>query len=523
MAAESIRGYPRPEVPARRVGDLRSLLGLPGDPGEQWVTGVTLDSRAVRPGDLYAALPGLTTHGARFAAGAMRAGAAAILTDAKGAAMISEPTVPVLVVADPRSRLGEVSAWVYGNPSDDLLVIGITGTNGKTTTAFLVDAALRAHGHRTGMVGTVAITVADEAIPAIRTTPEAPDLHGLLGYMLGRGVTAVTMEVSSHAMSMGRVDGVRFDLAVFTNLSQDHLDFHPTMADYFQAKAGLFDSPRANAALICIDDQWGRDLVGRVTIPTTTYGLTGRPDWLAADLQPDPTGGTSFRLVGPSGQVPAAVALPGRFNVANAVAAVAAAHMVGVDLATAAGAVASCPGVPGRMEPVSCGQPYLVVVDYAHTPDALARAIAAARGASQGRVITVMGCGGDRDREKRPLMGQEAAAGSDILVVTDDNPRSESPQAIRAAIMGGVLAVPQPQRGQVHDIPDRAVAIRAAIELALPGDVVLVAGKGHEQGQEVDGVVTPFDDRVQVRRALAEVGFGQAGPGDVGPGQEGPQ
>lgn len=517
MAGQKPPGYPRPPALGHSLAELRGILGLaeggsaPAQSGGPTVTGVTLDSRAVRPGDLYAALPGMTTHGARFAEGAVAAGAVAILTDEQGAQLVSVP-VPVLVVADPRGRLGEVSAWVYGRPADDLLVIGITGTNGKTTTSFLIDAALRAHGHRTGMVGTVAITVGDEAITAIRTTPEAPDLHGLLGYMRHQGVTAVTMEVSSHAMSMGRVDGVRFDLVVFTNLSQDHLDFHPSMQDYFQAKASLFDSKRADVGLICVDDQWGRDLAGQVSIPRSTYGLTGRPDWLGTDLQAAATGGTSFRLVGPAGAVSAGVALPGRFNVANAVAAVAAANMVGVDLGTAAGAVASCPGVPGRMEPVSCGQPFLVVVDYAHTPDALDRAIAAARGAGQGRVITVMGCGGDRDREKRPIMGGTAAMGSDILVVTDDNPRSESPQAIRAAIMGGVMAVPEPQRAVVHDVADRAVAIRAAIELALPGDVVLVAGKGHEQGQEVAGVVTPFDDRVEVRRALAEVGFGQGGP-----------
>jgi UDP-N-acetylmuramoyl-L-alanyl-D-glutamate--2,6-diaminopimelate ligase len=496
-------GLPRPVMAPRPGSELSELLGIPCPPPAGWaVTGVTLDSRAVRPGDLYAALPGLRTHGAKFTAGALAAGAAAILTDPSGLELLDAPVgVPVLVVPDPRARLGEVSAWVYDHPCDGLLMIGITGTNGKTTTSYLLDAALRAHGQHTGLIGTVAIQVGDDVIPATRTTPEAPDLHGLLAAMRQRGVTAVTMEVSSHALVMGRVDGVRFDLALFTNFSQDHLDFHGDLESYFAAKAQLFTPERADAALICTDDEWGRRLAQQVSIPVTTYGLTGSPDWLAVAPQAQQAGSTFLVRHGGSEQ-PGAVALPGEFNVANAVAAVAAATLVGVDPVQAGAAVAACPGVPGRMEPISVGQPFAALVDYAHTPDAVARALIAARSSGSGRVIAVLGCGGDRDREKRPIMGQVAAREADILVITDDNPRSESASSIRMAIIDGVTSVPPQDRAEWQEIPGRDEAIRWAVSQARAGDVLLVAGKGHEQGQEVAGVVHPFDDREAVRAAL---------------------
>lgn len=495
----------RPTGVSRSAHDLRTLLGLP--PGGPFlIRGVTLDSRRVRPGDLYAALPGFTTHGARFAPMAVAAGAAAILTDPVGADLLAGKElwgVPVLVVADPRGVLGEVSAWIYGRPAESLRTTGITGTNGKTTTSYLLDAALRAGGHSTGIVGTVATQIGDEVLPATRTTPEAPDLHALLAVMVQRGADAVTMEVSSHALSLGRIDGVLLDLAVFTNLSRDHLDFHGDMEEYFSAKADLFTPQRARAGIVCVDDAWGRRLAQTAGVPATTYAVDGPADWTVTDVVPADHGAASFVARGPGGvAVPGGVGLPGRFNIANALAALAAAVHHGVDPRAAADGIRACPGVPGRMERVVAGQPFLAVVDYAHTPDAVGRAIAAAREVASGRVIVVLGCGGDRDREKRPVMGEVAAAGADIVVITDDNPRSESPSGIRTAIMEGVRRVDERQRAEVLEEGDRRTAIGIAVGRAESGDAVLVLGKGHEQGQEAAGVITPFDDRVELRAVL---------------------
>lgn len=498
----------RPAGTSASGQQLRTMLGLPPGPPAR-VTGVTLDSRRVRPGDLYAALPGFTTHGARFARQAAAAGAVAILTDPAGADLVAaagDVGLPVLVVGDPRGILGEVAAWLYGRPADHLSTTGITGTNGKTTTSYLLDAALRADGRRTGVIGTVATQVGDEVLPSVRTTPESPDVHGLLAVMHQRGASDVVMEVSSHALELGRVDGVVFGLAVFTNLSRDHLDFHGDMESYFAAKAALFTPQRARAALVCVDDEWGRRLADRARdagLPTTTYGLAAAADWTAGEVRAGSQGSQVFAAHGPGGvHADAGVGMPGSFNVANALAALAAAAHHGVAAEVAARGIRECPGVPGRMQRVRAGQPFLAVVDYAHTPDAVARAIGATREVVRGRVITVLGCGGDRDREKRPDMGEVGARLSDVLVITDDNPRSESALAIREAIMGGTTRVDRRHRAQVLVEADRALAIAIAAGMAQPEDAVLVLGKGHEQGQEVAGVITPFDDRVELRRAL---------------------
>lgn len=483
---------------------LRELLGLGAGPPAA-VTGVTLDSRQVLPGDLYAALPGAHTHGARFAASAAAAGAAAILTDPQGAELIggsADVGLPLLVVADPRGVLGEVSARVYREPADSLATTGITGTNGKTTTSYLLDAALRAAGRTTGVIGTVATQVGDEVLPSVRTTPEAPDVHALLAVMRERGVDTVTMEVSSHALELGRVDGVTFDVAGFTNLSRDHLDFHGDMPGYFAAKAALFTARRARAGVVCLDDPWGRRLAAEAQIPITTYSLEHHADWTVREVAPGPHGVTTFTAVGPHGAVPAQVGMPGLFNVANALGALALAVHHGLDARSAARAIGASAGVPGRMERVRSGQAFLAVVDYAHTPDAVGRAIAAARASVTGRVIVVLGCGGDRDRDKRPQMGAVAARDADVVVVTDDNPRSEEPSAIRAAIMGGAGGVAAAHRALLREEGDRRSAITWAVDQATPDDCVLVLGKGHEQGQEVGGVITPFDDRIVVRQAL---------------------
>jgi UDP-N-acetylmuramoyl-L-alanyl-D-glutamate--2,6-diaminopimelate ligase len=492
----------RPADPAPRplAGLLEHLPALhPDRPVEDVrLTGCTLDSRAVQPGDLYAALPGARAHGADFARQAVAAGAAAVLTDEDGAGRCASYGLPVLVAQDPRGVLGEAARWVYGAPSQDLLVLGVTGTNGKTTTAFLLEAGLRAGGHATGLLGTVLTRIGDDVVPSVRTTPEAPDLQALMAVMRERGTSAVAMEVSSHALSLGRVDGVVFDVAVFTNLSQDHLDFHASMEEYEAAKASLFTPERARRAVVNVDDAAGRRIARGTTIPRQTYGEDA--DWRAreVDLRPD---GSRFRLLGalPGGQpvdVHASVQLPGAFNVANAVAALAALAAAGVPVEDAVRGVAELPGVPGRMERVDVGQPYLAVVDYAHTPDAVERLLAAVRAVTAGRVIGLLGCGGDRDRLKRPEMGRALAQGCDVAILTSDNPRSEEPQAILAEMAAGAPDA-------LREV-DRRAAIALAVSMAGPGDAVVVAGKGHETGQEAEGVVTPFDDRQVLREVMTE-------------------
>ncbi|HEY4630052.1 MAG TPA: UDP-N-acetylmuramoyl-L-alanyl-D-glutamate--2,6-diaminopimelate ligase [Blastococcus sp.] len=506
----------RPQAHPLTLADLGDLVGIPVtvDGGaDPVVSGVTLASGEVRRGDLYAALPGSRTHGARFAADAARRGAVAVLTDPTGRETAAATGLPVCVVDDPRAVLGLVADRVYGEPSRQLTVLGITGTNGKTTTAYLVEAGLAAAGLGTGLIGTVQTrtrgraadgTPTETAFPSVRTTPEAPALHALLATMAGSGVSAVVMEVSSHALVLGRVGGVRFAAAGFTNLGRDHLDFHGDLEEYFQAKALLFDG-RAEREVVTVDDDAGRRLAG-LRPDAGTVSVSGPADWQATDVAPAADGGSTFTVTGPGGRSwPARLRLPGRFNVANAVLAVALLDAVGVPVETALAGIAGTV-VPGRMEPVEAGQPFVAVVDYAHTPDAVATALAALRGATQGRLITVLGCGGDRDPGKRPGMGAAAAEGSDVLVVTDDNPRSEDPAVIRAAMLAGVQDVPRDRRAEVHEIAGRRNALAAAASLARPGDVLLVAGKGHETGQEIAGTVHPFDDRDVLREVLAALG-----------------
>ena len=490
---------PRPH----RLAELASALGLPplaGAAGDTVVTGVTHDSSAVRPGDLLAALPGARTHGARFAAAAATAGAVAVFTDPAGAELAAGTGLPVLVAERPRPLLGALSAAVYGDPTAGMLVIGVTGTNGKTTTAYLLEEGLRAAGHVTGLIGTVETRVAGESVPSTRTTPEATDLQATFAVMAERGVTAVAMEVSSHALALGRVDGTRFTAGAFTNLSQDHLDFHQDMESYFAAKAMLFDG-RCEHEIVTVDDPYGKRLVKPGTV---TVSAAGEPaDWRATGIEPDPSGSTGFRVRGPGGaDLPGSVRMPGAFNVANGLLAIATLVAVGVPVGTAVGGVAAT-GVPGRMERVDLGQGYVAVVDYAHTPAAVERMLAELRPTVQGRLIVVLGAGGDRDRDKRPLMGAAGAAGADVLLVTDDNPRSEDPAAIRSAVLAGALGVKD--RGEVVEVGDRRAAVAEAVRRARPGDAVVVAGKGHEQGQEVAGVVHPFDDRAVLRAALEKL------------------
>lgn len=517
LSAVSNRSDPmRPKtVPARPLSGLVSLLGLSeqGRPVRGMVTGATHDSRRVRRGDLYAALPGSRFHGAAFAAQAAGAGATAVLTDRAGRAEAEASGLPVLIVDDPRAVLGRVASWVYGEPVRDLTLIGVTGTSGKSTTVFLLEAGLRAAGHETGLVGGIQIRVGGEVLPSALTTPEATDLHALFALMRERAVTGVAMEVSSHALDLGRVGGAFYEVAVFTNLSQDHLDHHGTMDAYFGVKARLFTPEYSRVGVVNVDDSWGRRLTHVATVPVTTFSADGDPgaDWRAEDVEYEPAGST-FRVVGPGGvEADARVPLPGPFNVANALGAIVALVESGIPLQTAVRGVAGLRGVPGRLERVDEGQDFTVLVDYAHKPgavravlDTLRPLVAARPGGEAGRLIIVLGCGGDRDTGKRPIMGELAARHADVAVLTNDNPRSEDPWSILGAMVGGILTVPENERAHVIVEPDRASAIALAIGRARRGDVVVVAGKGHEQGQYVGGAVLPFDDREVVRRVLRE-------------------
>ncbi|WP_252373430.1 UDP-N-acetylmuramoyl-L-alanyl-D-glutamate--2,6-diaminopimelate ligase [Pimelobacter sp. 30-1] len=486
--------------------DVARALGLAGAYPDVAVTGITLDSRRVRPGDLYAGLAGARAHGARFAVQAAESGAVAILTDAEGAALARDSGLPALVVAHPRAVLGETAASVYGHPAAALRTIGVTGTQGKTTVTRLLDGGLLAAGVRSAAIGTVGTRIAGEEVKTSLTTPEAPDLHALFARMRELDVSACAMEVSSHALVMGRVDGVVFDVAVFTNLGRDHLDFHADVEDYFQAKATLFTPAHARIGLVCVDDEHGRRLVTEASVPIRTYavGDDRAADWTVREVVLGPDG-SSFVVHGPGGvRVPGRVPLAGEFNVANALAAIAAAAEAGFDPQAVADGIARSGGVPGRLERIPTDRDLTVVVDYAHKPDAVDAVLRTLRPVTRGRLIVVIGAGGDRDRGKRPVMGAIAAELADLVVVTDDNPRTEDPVAIRAEVLAGART----GTAEVREIGDRRTAIGEALALAGDGDVVLVAGKGHETGQEVAGVVHPFDDREVVREVLAELAGG---------------
>jgi UDP-N-acetylmuramoyl-L-alanyl-D-glutamate--2,6-diaminopimelate ligase len=491
------------------LADLASDLGarVLGDATGVSVTGVTLSSQRVVPGDLYAAVAGSRAHGAAYSTQAVGAGAAAILTDEAGADEASAAGVPVLVVDAPRAVLGALAARLYGEPAAALTLMAVTGTQGKTTTTRLLEAGLEGAGIKAAAVGTVGTRIGGRDVKTALTTPEAPDLHALFAVMREQHVRACAMEVSSHALVMGRVDGVVFDVAAFCNLGRDHLDFHADLEDYFSAKASLFTPERARLGLTNIDDEFGRRLLDRATIPMRTFSAAGQDaDWRAVDVELRPEGST-FTVVSRRGaRVEAGVPLTGAFNVDNALCAVALAAEAGFDPVPMAAAMARSAGVPGRLERVDLGQGFLAVVDYAHKPDALVAALEALRPLTRGRLVLVVGAGGDRDTGKRPVMGEVGARLADVLVVTDDNPRSEDPATIRAAILAGAGAVPVPERADIVEVGSRRDAIRHAIAIAQDGDTVLVAGKGHETGQEIGAgehrVVHPFDDRDEVRTAI---------------------
>jgi UDP-N-acetylmuramoyl-L-alanyl-D-glutamate--2,6-diaminopimelate ligase len=489
------------------LAHLASLTGATLAPAEAavHVTGVTLRGQSAVAGDLFAALPGAKAHGARYAADAVASGALAVLTDPAGAAALDGLDVPVLVHPDPRAVLGEVAATVYGRPSRRLRVLGVTGTSGKTTTTYLIEAGLRAAGRVAGLIGTVGVRIDGRDEASALTTPEAPDLQALLAVMVERGVDTVVMEVSSHALVLGRVDAVDFAVGGFTNLSRDHLDFHPTMADYLDAKARLFDPASATHAavsVVCVDDEWGREIASRAVEPVIVGIEDHAGGWLVRDIVA--TGaGQHFTAVDPAGtEHRLHLGVPGRYNVANALLATAMLDAVGVAPEQAAAGFAAA-AVPGRLQPIERGQGFLAVVDYAHKPGALRAVLETLRAQTTGggRVAVVFGAGGNRDQGKREPMGSVAAELADLVVVTDDNPRDEDPATIRAAIVAAARAA-APATTEVVEIGDRRAAIDHAVAWAGDGDVVLVAGKGHEAGQTMAGVTRPFDDRDELGAAL---------------------
>jgi UDP-N-acetylmuramoyl-L-alanyl-D-glutamate--2,6-diaminopimelate ligase len=532
----------RPAATTRRtVEDLAARFGLdvragegaggPSAPAAVQVWSVASDDRTADEGDLFVALPGARAHGAGFAAAAVGRGAHAVLTDEQGAELLEAAglDVPVLVARDPRALLGPVAAWVYGSPAQDLTTFGVTGTNGKTTTTYLVDHALRALGWKGGLIGTVEMRSGDRVLPSRLTTPEAADLQALLAAMREDQVRTLAMEVSSHALALHRVDGLVFDVVGFTNLSQDHLDFHGDLQEYFEAKALLFTPEHARRGVVVVDDAWGERMVAAARVPVATLRVAGDgpggaggegvasddADWTVTDVVPQHAGGSAFTLRHRDGRaLRTTTSLPGSFNVANAALALALVLEAGIDprdLEAALDAVGGlAPAVPGRMEVVS-QPPHAprVVVDFAHNPDALALALDALRPTTPGRLVVVFGATGDRDRGKRPTMGGVAVEGADVVVVTDDDPHGEDPAVIRAEVLPGALAAretagtgPEPRDVVVLEVAPRERAIHEAIAAAGPDDTVLVAGRGHEVWQEIAGVDHPLDDRVEARAAL---------------------
>jgi UDP-N-acetylmuramoyl-L-alanyl-D-glutamate--2,6-diaminopimelate ligase len=480
--------------------NLRVLADLIGvevtGSGDPIVRDATHDSRQVRPGSLFIAVKGFSSDGHQFVDQAIASGAVALV--------VTEPVtteLPLLKVSDSRTVMGPLAAAIHGHPSREISVVGVTGTNGKTTVTHMVEHILSTAGRRPGLVGTVHTRIGQDTIPALHTTPEATDFQRLLRDMIDRGADAVAVEVSSHALALHRVDATWFEVVAFTNLSQDHLDFHDDMDTYFAAKASLFDPERAGHGVVWIDDPWGERLIRETRLPVTTVGSDGdvKVQVVATDLT-----GTIIDLDLGSGARRIRIPMAGGFNAENAAMAAAICRRLGTEEDVIATALESLPGVPGRFELVSEADPIGVFVDFAHTPDGIAEVISTVRQLVDGRVIAVVGAGGDRDREKRPLMGAAASA-ADVVVVTSDNPRSEDPDAIIEAVMQGIHGNPE-----VIRLVDRREAISAAIALARDGDAVVILGKGHERGQEIAGFKHPFDDRIEARSALESQRRGQA-------------
>lgn len=490
------------------------------------VSGVSIDSRNIQPGDLYIGLPGSKSHGASFAGRAVDAGAAAILTDDEGLRQLDGFSVPVLIGTELRSVVGPLSRLIFQSQPAGVkrpTLFGVTGTNGKTTTTYLLNSLLQALEHTTGLIGTIEIVAGEEAIPSQLTTPESPEVHGLLALMRERGLTAASMEVSSHAIAYRRVDGVKFDVAGFTNLTQDHLDLHGDMEDYYRTKAGLFTPERARHGVVVVDDAWGQRLAKEATIPMTTVSGPGSgdadADWTVASVEPDGLGHRFVLQDRKGGTLNCHTGLPGTFNILNAAVAAVMVLESGTPLdriqEVLDGADPFTVQVPGRMELV--GSEPAAIVDFAHNADALERALRSVRKPEPSKVIVVFGATGERDQGKRAEMGAIAARHADVVIVTDDDPHDEDPAAIRAAVYAGAeqAKADESLSSGLHNIAPRAAAIDAAVEMATARDTVLVAGRGHEVWQEINGINHALDDRVELRSSLTHHGFTPSAGGTV--------
>jgi UDP-N-acetylmuramoyl-L-alanyl-D-glutamate--2,6-diaminopimelate ligase len=457
------------------------------------ISGVSINAQKVVPGDLFIAFAGANTHGISYLEQAISNGAVAVLSDKK-----IEASIPSFIHPKPREIVGTISAWLYGHPFESLKAVGITGTNGKTTTANLVKQIWQLNSIKSGLIGTLGVEIADEKLESARTTPEADDLQAIAAAMVEQGCKNLVMEVSSHAIDQGRIKGAKYEVVAFSNLTQDHLDYHLSMENYFQAKANLFTTEYAKAAVINIDDSYGKKLSKQVKIPVVTVSRKdSTADWYLAKAEIK-NGLYQVEIKSKSGEsLSENFALLGDYNLDNLLLAVAIANSAGLSLDKIASTISKLQSVPGRLESVNAGQKFTALVDYAHTPDAVERVIATVKSATSGKIIGVLGCGGDRDVSKRSLMGHALFNGCDLAIFTSDNPRSESAEAILKQMTAGIDLG---KKGLVEI--DRKSAIDLAVENAQSGDVVLLMGKGHESGQEVNSVVTPFDDRVELAESI---------------------
>ena len=490
------------EANVKRLSDVASFLGLKVNEEYKYleVTGLSSSSSRIHPGELFIALPGKNHHGAKFALDAKNSGAIALLTDSEGLDFASNSlgNFPILVVDNPRGKIGYLADWFHNSPSRALFLAGITGTNGKTTTSYLLKQIWEFAGMKAGLIGTIGIEIGEERFNASHTTPEADQLHYILSIMQERKVRAAAIEVSSHALSLNRVDGAYFSAAAFTNLTQDHLDFHGDMENYYQAKKKLFDSTRSQVSFINIDDSYGVRLEGEISIPSKTISRSkSKVSWHYQDVKITPKGyyvdvkGTDGILI--SGELN----LIGEHNLDNALMAMAIAFESGVDPLVIGNSLAILKPAPGRLESIDCGQNFLALVDYAHTPDAVEKVLAALRANTKSKLIAILGCGGNRDKSKRPLMGKALLSGSDIAIFTSDNPRDEDPEQILREMIGSLkISVPNAV------ISDRQSAIKYGVERAEAGDILVILGKGHETGQEIKGVKHAFSDQEVLQRCI---------------------
>ena len=490
----------------RSLSELANFLGIPGSfESDQKFTGVCSDSRNIESGDLFVALPGERGHGSAFVTTAVERGARAVLTDQQGEEVSSRiaPEVPRLVVSKPRSICGPTASWFYGEPSRAMFVAGVTGTNGKTTTTHLLEQIWTFAGFKAGLIGTVGTKLGELKIPTTHTTPESDELQRTFAFMKEEGARGVAMEVSSHALSQDRVKGTQFKAVGFTNLTQDHLDYHGSMENYFQAKRSLFAHDYAGEAVIVIDGDYGRRLWNEISIPGQSVSIRDKADWYL-ERRERSRAGFELLIRGPEGiSIENNFPLIGDHNLENLLVAIALSFKSGIDPLVIAAALSTLKGAPGRLEavnsPAANSLGIQALVDYAHTPDAVERVLAAVRAQGVGRIIAVLGCGGDRDTAKRSKMGSALNSGADLPIFTSDNPRSEEPKKIIEAMVAGVAIK---SGGEV--IVDRRDAIKRAVQLAQAGDVILVLGKGHETGQEINGEKQPFSDLVELEQALME-------------------